>query len=313
MHLTIIGAESLGVRSLCCLITLSDRRIVIDPGISLGYSRHGLMPHPLQVAVGRTIRKRIVNALATATDIVFSHFHGDHIPLADANPYQLSIEDLPKRARKLPCWSKLEESPSAEMRRRFMDLTKVFGGNLRVAEGASEGPLAFSRAVSHGAPQSRLGTVMMTRVESGGRVFVHASDIQLLDDCAVDRILAWHPTVVLAAGPPLYLARLGEASRKRAWNNAIRLAQNVHVVILDHHVMRNAQGVEWLNKVSAAVGKRVYCVADFMGRPKRLLEMKRTQLYAEMPVPSGWHARYAVGETSIQAYFDPESVKLLHC
>jgi len=52
MSLEIIGAESLGVRSLCCLVTLPDRRIVIDPGVSLGYVRKGLLPHPVQIAVG---------------------------------------------------------------------------------------------------------------------------------------------------------------------------------------------------------------------------------------------------------------------
>ena len=43
MSIEIIGAESLGVRGLCCLVTLPDRRIVIDPGVSLGYVRHGLL------------------------------------------------------------------------------------------------------------------------------------------------------------------------------------------------------------------------------------------------------------------------------
>jgi len=91
MELEIIGAESLGVRSLCCLISLPDRHIVIDPGVALGYRRHGLLPHPLQVAVGRRVRERILAVLEDATDVVFSHFHGDHVPLAEANPYQLSM------------------------------------------------------------------------------------------------------------------------------------------------------------------------------------------------------------------------------
>ena len=47
MSLEIIGAESLGVRSLCSLVTLPERRIVIDPGVSLGYVRHGLLPRPV--------------------------------------------------------------------------------------------------------------------------------------------------------------------------------------------------------------------------------------------------------------------------
>lgn len=88
MSFEIIGAESLGVRSLCCLVTLPDRSIVIDPDVSLGCVRHGLPPHPVQIAVGRRLREKILQLLNNATDVVFSHFHGDHLPPLDANPYQ---------------------------------------------------------------------------------------------------------------------------------------------------------------------------------------------------------------------------------
>lgn len=54
--LEILGAKSLGVRSLCCLVTLPDQRIVIDPGVSLGFLHNGLLPNPYQVAVGRRVR-----------------------------------------------------------------------------------------------------------------------------------------------------------------------------------------------------------------------------------------------------------------
>jgi len=53
MSLEIIGAESLGVRSLCCLVTLQDRRIIIDPGVSLGYMRRGLHGPTQAVARGK--------------------------------------------------------------------------------------------------------------------------------------------------------------------------------------------------------------------------------------------------------------------
>ena len=65
MSLEIIGAESLGVRSLCCLVTLQDRCIVIDPGVSLGYMRHGLLPHPLQIAEGCRVREKILRLLTS--------------------------------------------------------------------------------------------------------------------------------------------------------------------------------------------------------------------------------------------------------
>ncbi len=308
MSLEIIGAESLGVRSLCCLVTLVDRRIVIDPGVSLGYVRYGLLPHPLQIAVGCRVREKILHVLHDATDVVFSHFHGDHMPLVNANPYQLSVRALPSRFCELRCWSKSGNDLSATMSKRFHDLAEFMGKNLQIAEGRSEGPLSFSQAVPHGATDNNLGTLMMTRVDMGNRVFVHASDIQLLDDLTVDRVLDWQPDIVLAAGPPLYLDRLSKVERERAWNNALRLARDVEVVVLDHHLMRSQEGAVWLDKVSEAVGKKVYCAADFMCLPRQLLEAERVQLYEKMPVPDGWHDNYAKGQVNPGEYLDA-----MHC
>jgi len=302
MTLDIIGAESMGVRSLCCLVTLPNRRIVIDPGVALGYMRHGLLPHPLQIAVGKRVREKILQVLENATDIVFSHFHGDHVPLVDANPYQLSVNALPHNFHLLRCWSKSDDGHSAKMSKRFHDLANILGTNMQVAEGRSEGPFAFSRAVPHGASGSTMGTVMMTRIEMGNQVFVHASDIQLLDDQTVDRVIDWRPDIILTAGPPLYIDRLGKASREHAWSNALRLAQNIEVVILDHHLMRSEEGAAWLDRLSATVGRKVYCAADFMGRSRRLLEAQRVRLYEEMIVPSDWHERYAKGQVDIDKY-----------
>lgn len=310
MQLTIIGAESLGVRGLCCLVTTSNRRIVIDPGVALGYTRHGLLPHPLQVAVGRMVRERIIAALGEATDVVISHFHGDHIPLAEANPYQLSLDELPPRVGTARCWSMSGAGLSADMLKRFTDLSELFGNNLTMAEGISEGPLSFSGPFPHGVTGTPLGTVMMTRIESDGQVFVHASDIQLLDDSAVDQIVEWGPAIVLAAGPPLYLDRLSAEERDCAWNNAIRLVKSVDAVVLDHHLMRSREGEEWLDAVSKAAGRRAYCAADYMGRPRRLLEAQREQLYEKMPVPADWHARYARSEVGVDGYLDDSAEQI---
>jgi predicted metallo-beta-lactamase superfamily hydrolase len=313
MSIEIIGAESLGVRGLCCLVTLPDRRIVIDPGVSLGYVRHGLLPHPLQVAMGRRVREKILRVLENATDVVFSHFHGDHVPLVDANPYQLSIRALPPRFYKLRCWSKSNNDLSANMSKRFHDLAELLGANMQVAEGCSEGPLSFSQAVPHGAPDSNTGTLMMTRIEMGDQVFVHASDIQLLDDTTVDKVIDWQPDVVLTAGPPLYLDRLSKAGRERAWENAVRLAQSIDVVILDHHLMRSEEGAVWLDELSSTVGRKVYCAADFMGQPRQLLEAERVQLYEQMPVATTWHDDYAKGRVDPDSHlkaFHSRSVRL---
>ena len=146
--------------------------------------------------------------------------------------------------------------------------------------------------MSHGERHSRLGTVMMTRIEDGDCVFVHASDIQLLDGEAVSWLLAWRPDIVLVSGPPLYL-QLSSRQRRYAWHNALRLSRQVGTVILDHHLLRSKEGLGWLKHLSSQTGHRVICAADFMKRPRRLLEAKRVQLYKEMPVPEGWHEAYA--------------------
>ena len=304
MSLEIIGAESLGVRSLCCLVTLQDRCIIIDPGVSLGYKRHGLLPHPLQIAEGRRVREKILQLLSNATDIVFSHFHGDHVPLLEENPYQLSIRSLPSRFFELDCWSKSDIGLSSKMNKRFRDLAELLGTKMQNAEGVSEGLLSFSPAVPHGELNSKLGTVMMTRIEMDEGVFVHASDIQLLDDATVDRVIDWWPDIVLAAGPPLYLEQLSKVDRERAWSNALRLASNIDVVILAHHLMRSVEGEVWLDKLSAAVARKVYCAADFMGKPRLLLEAKRAQLYNKMPVADGWHDDYAKGLVDTGDYLE---------
>lgn len=300
--LEIIAAESLGVRGLCCKVDFAHRCIVIDPGVALGYLRHGLLPHPLQVAIGEQIRVRIIAALERANDVVFSHFHGDHVPLAEANPYQLSIHDLPSRFQRLRGWSLSPEGSPAKMAKRFEDLKNLLGRNMQIANGRCDGPLSFSQAVPHGKSGSRFGTVMMTRIDVEGTVFVHASDIQLLDEQTVDTIIRWRPDIVLAAGPPLYLEQLSKEERLQAWNNALRLADSVDTLILDHHLLRSVDGLAWLADLSSSIGKRVYCAADFESVNRKLFEARRQELYQAMPVPNGWHEAYAKGEVNTSAF-----------
>ncbi len=293
MRIDILSAESLGARGLCCVVEAGGRRIVIDPGVALGYVRHGLLPHPRQVARGRQVRRAIIDELAEATDVVFSHFHGDHVPLADANPYQLSLSDMPPMRDGLRAWCASDEDLSPTMRGRFEDLGRWLGERLRVAAGEAHGPLTFSCAVAHGLPGAPTGEVMMTRVDLGDLVFVHASDIQLLDAPAIDTILDWEPDVVLAAGPPLYLDRLSAQERAMAWDNALRLARPVDRLILDHHLMRSDDGPRWLEQLTEATGRRVLCAADHQNVPRCMLEARRSQLYRDRPVPDDWHERYA--------------------
>ncbi len=302
MQIKILGTESLGVRGLSCLVEKGDQVIVIDPGLALGYHRFGYLPHPTQVAVGEGIREQILAALKRATDVVFSHYHGDHVPLMNPNPYQMDLKAVAPLIQEIRLWAKGPDGLSPQMAARRSALTESFGREFLEVEGRSIGDFRFSPPVPHGEPGSHLGMVMMTRVEDENQVFVHASDIQLLDEKAVSLILDWEPDVVLAGGPPLYLDFMGKDLRETAWQQALRLADGIETLILDHHLLRCQEGLSWLLALSKAAGHQVYCAADFLGQPRRLLEAQRESLYAEMPVVEGWHKAYAAGKASSQSY-----------
>lgn len=311
MNIEIIGAESLGVRGLCCFVRTKDRNILIDPGIALGYMRYRLLPHPAQIAVGERVQKKIINRWREATDIVISHFHGDHVPLADANPYQLHIKRLIGLNPHVRVWTKDPSHFSPTEKGRATSLSSILPAFLIEAEGKKEGPMAFSGPVPHGEANDNLETVMMTRIEEN-KIFIHAPDIQLLDDKTVSEILYWRPDILLAGGPPLYLHRLSEDQINRAWNNALRLSQAIDHLILDHHLMRSHEGLQWLKRLSSKTGKTISCAADFMHRPRLLLEAERRDLYRKMPVPDEWHEDYARGKVAADNYTAQKFYNLLN-
>ncbi|KQC02906.1 MAG: hypothetical protein APR55_07470 [Methanolinea sp. SDB] len=310
MEVLVIGTESLGVRGLSCMVYAGSRRYLIDPGVALGYVRSGLLPHPCQVAVGDAVRDRIIQAFSEATDIVVSHYHGDHVPLADANPYQLPLARVPVR-KEVPVWAKGPSGLSSLSLGRRQDLLGRGGWNMVPAEGESRHNLSFSRSVPHGSTLSRIGDVMMTCIRDGDESFVHASDIQMLNRESVEQILEWKPDLVIASGPPLYLDRIAGEDRRAAWKNALDIAGRVGVLILDHHLLRSREGFRWLERLSAEAGGNVVSGSEFMGRAPCMMEAEREDLYERIPVPPGWHEAYARGDAGFHEFVDADTAMMV--
>lgn len=214
----------------------------------------------------------------------------------------MAIDDLPAHFKNIRCWSKSVDLEKEHIKQRANDLKDLLHNNFHAAESHSFGPMTFSAAVPHGEVNSRQGTVMMTRVDLGHAIFVHGSDIQLLNTAAIDIIVDWQPDIIFAAGPPLYLKSVSNDMRQVAWKNALRLAANSKTLILDHHLMRNTQGIQWLHALSFKANKPVYCAADFMHQKPLLLEAKRTQLYKTLAVPPHWHEQYEKGLIGTNPY-----------
>jgi len=68
--------------------------------------------------------------------------------------------------------------------------------------------------------------------------------------------------------------------------------------------MRSYDGLRWLKRLSTETGKKVICAADFMKRPRILLEARRKQLYKDIPVPEDWHENYAQGKAGTDIYWN---------
>ena len=302
MQIEILGCESFGARSLACSVKTGDKNILIDPGVALARLRYGLPPHPVEIAAALRIREKILAALEGVTDIVISHYHGDHMPMKTEDPYQLPVEALPP-LEGVRFWCKGPKNISGLSARRRKELSHFLGSPLPASEGISLDGISFSLPVPHGTRDKGFGTVMMTRICEGDDVFVHSSDIQLLDREAVLEVLAWKPTIVFASGPPLYLSHHVPEASKEAFENALLLARNVDTLILDHHLLRSLEGYRWLKKLAGMVENTVLCAAEFMDKKPELLEARRKILYEKLPVPRGWHEAYAKGEAGLEEYF----------
>jgi len=301
MQIDILGCESFGARSLACVVKTGERKILIDPGVALARLRYGLLPHPYEVAAAFRIRKKILAEFEGATDIVISHYHGDHMPMKAEDPYQLPVEALPS-LNGVRFWCKGPEKISGLSARRRGEFSRYLGHSLPASEGVSTDGISFSAPVPHGTKDKGFGTVMMTRISEGGEVLVHSSDIQLLDRETVLKILAWEPSIVFSSGPPLYLSRHVPEASKEAFKNALLLAENVDTLILDHHLLRSLEGYRWLKELAGKVKNTVVCAAEFMGKEPKLLEAQRKILYEKLPVPRGWHEAYAKGEIGLEEY-----------
>lgn len=301
MQIKILGCESFGARSLACIVKTGERKILIDPGVALARLRYGLLPHPVEVAAALRVREKILAELEGTTDIVISHYHGDHMPMKAEDPYQLPVEALPD-LKGVRFWCKGPGNISGLSARRRKEFFRYLGHSLPASEGISSEGVSFSPAVPHGTRDKGFGTVMMTRVSEEDEVFVHGSDIQLLDREAVMQILAWKPSVVFVSGPPLYLSHHVPEASNEALENALLLAENAGTLILDHHLLRSLEGYRWLKDLAGMVKNTVVCAAEFMGKKPELLDAQRKSLYEEMPVPRGWHEAYEKGEAGVEDY-----------
>ncbi len=290
MEIELLACESLGVRSLATVVRTANGVFLIDPGVSLAPRRSSLPPHPVELAASYLARRRIEEAARTADTIILTHYHHDHF-----TPFAFRRDEWSDKAAALALYrgkrllGKAADSTLNRNQRRRHATLRENGFELEPADGKSFGDLHFSAPVPHGEEGGNRGCVIMALFEEGDRRFAFASDIQLLNDRAVEVLLEWRPTECILSGPPLYLDVLSPQERKQASERAATLARAIPKLVLDHHLARLLTYRQWIADVAGeacAAGHSVLDGAAFAGRSSLVLEARRKELFSRFPTQS---------------------------
>ncbi len=298
VHVKPLAAESIGVRSLAVFVSTPDIKILIDPGVALGF-RDKYHPHPQEYRRLAETRQHILKHAQQSDLIVISHYHRDHfMPLYVNFAYFWSNrrdgEQLYGKSR-LWCKDIRENINPAQQQRgyNFIRSVKKIVNEVNYSDGRAlklrKTLIRFSPAVPHGEVETGLGWVIMTAIRYQNSTIVHASDVQgpMLSD-TTDWILEQHPKLVILAGPPSYLSpsRVTPATLEKAKEQMIRLADHVPTLVVDHHLMRDSQWRQWAKPVitvSENQGNQFFTFADLLKVKEELLESNRQELYSNHP------------------------------
>ncbi len=254
--------------------------------------RFSLRPHEEEYLSLTEARERILQASAKADVVIISHYHLDHY-----TPYYRDlqwIQSSPEYARKLYqgkvlLVKDLEHLPPVQRKRGYFlqKQSREVCKEIQVADGQrfkwGKTEIEFSEPLPHGFSAQPL--VLGVRVKSPRLRLAFIPDFQGASSDVVRLILRWKPDLLITGGPPLYLSgfRIGKEEISTAMENFLKLAARIPRMVIDHHLFRSEEGLDFLNKISREAkkfGHRVESVAGFLKTDLKLLEARRKELYA---------------------------------
>ena len=285
---SILAADSMGVRSIATVVDACGVRLGIDLGASLAPRRYGLPPHELELKALERALGRAAEEVQASDAVVITHYHYDHYMRDRPELYsgkRLLVKDPEHNIN----WSQRGRA------RRFL----VEGGVARsasvsYADGQSfrvgDLTLDFSQAVWHGEPSTKVGRVLMVRARCNDESVIFASDVQgPADPQAVEQLKAWAGARLLVlSGPPTYFAgfKVPEEAVQRGLEGLMELirAHVAETIVVDHHLLRDLAYRERLAPHTQAAeeeGVRLLTAAEFMGVGVNQLEARRKELWGK--------------------------------
>jgi predicted metallo-beta-lactamase superfamily hydrolase len=284
MEILPIAFDSFGVRSMACFIKTGDKKILIDPGVSLAPLRYGLEPHSLELKRLEECWRNVVKFASESDILIITHYHYDHY-----NPW----ENLEIYKDKLVLIKHPTEYINFSQRQRaffFLEKIKGLPNKIEYCDGKSfkfnKTRIEFSNPVFHGTNQ-RLGWVVEVLIEEEKEKLVFTSDVEgLAIEDQINFILQNKPDFLIIDGPMTYMLgyRYSYESLKASLENLIKIIEEtlVKIIILDHHLMRDLKYKEKILPVSKAGeknGVKVISAAEFLGKSIEMLEAGRKELY----------------------------------
>lgn len=284
---------------MCTLVETSDVRILLDGGVSLGPYRFGFPPHPKEYKALGECRKRIAEASEKAEVVTISHYHFDHhTPSYTDWSLHWSSEEVARQIYegKLVLAKSYRDNVNFSQRHRgwvFSHTGGKYAERFEFADsrlfGFGETSIRFSEPVFHGERESDLGWLIMATIERENERVLFASDVQgPMYTPTVEVILKQNPELLLIGGPPTYLSGLVEPEQiQTGIRNLEKLVQNVPVVVLEHHLLRDENWRDFSKTIfetAEKVGHKVCSAAEFLGVENCLLESQRKTLF-EMDPP----------------------------
>ena len=294
-----VAFESLGVRSMCTYVETPEIKVLLDAGVSLSPNRYGLAPHPEEYKVIRERRSLMLKMAEQADVITISHYHFDHHTpsFTDWVCNWCSATTARKiYSGKIVFAKSYKSKINASQRRRGWMFHKTGGqaaNRLEFVDGRTfkfgSTTIRFSKPVYHGRKGSPLGWVLMTIIERDEEKILFAPDIQgPMYEEPLKKILAEKPFLAIIGGPPLYLAeyKVNPENIKLAMRNLEVIAEQIPVVILDHHILRDQnweESAKLVLKKASSLGHVILTAAQYVGEKNLLLEAQRKALYASHP------------------------------
>lgn len=292
MEITPLAFESLGIRSMATFIE-TDQKILIDPGTSLGPKRFGLPPWKTEFEALYKSRQDIQKYAQLADIITISHYHHDHFtPFSlgrylDSSPgYAREIYEGKRLFIKSPK-SKINRNQQGRARKLLKNLKEV-NRNITYSDGNSfevgNTQITFSHAMPHGPQGSKLGFVVASTIRYKNETVMHASDVQgPTYDETKNYILKEEPDTLILSGPPIYLVgfALSTLDVENARKNLIELSREIPRMVVDHHLLRELSGLDFLESVREETENEVIVASELIDKEANLLEARRKEFYLE--------------------------------